>query len=478
MASFTITLEKSVVSLYTSIPHDLGIDALTYWIEKYPQLIPSRFTKEFILEASLFILSNNYFIFDDECWLQLIGAAMGTNFSSPYACLTVGFLEETKLYQTILPLHFTHEECSIIIQLFSRFVDDGFIIWPVHLDRNTFENVLQILHPSIKFTIEGGKKELKDGEMIEKLNFLDITVILHESGKIETDIFYKTTNSHDYLNYNSHHPSHTKKNMIYNLAKRIITFVSDPILEEKRLYELKEWLIKCNYPIKSIEKGIHNSRLQGPANNPQLKQRTIPFITMHTSNMDCSNTVKLCNDLLTNTRDDQLKHTFKDSKVVLALKQPRNLLMQLTKAKFLTEEEPQKENGLFKCNGKRCQICKLYLQVCKSFIGSNNIEWIIRSHITCNSEYVNYYLACLCCNKETYTGKTFNLRERTNQHISSCRTGRTSNKFDLHVFNCRQRHNVEKEPYFKLYVFLEVSDPNLLLTYESYLHAMKFDTMN
>ena len=52
-----------VVSLYTSIPHDLGLEALSYWINKKRNLIPERFTKAFILEAASFILLNSNFQF-------------------------------------------------------------------------------------------------------------------------------------------------------------------------------------------------------------------------------------------------------------------------------------------------------------------------------------------------------------------------------------------------------------------------------
>ena len=54
-----------VVSLYTSISHQLGLEALSYWYDKLRNLIPRRFTKEFILKACQFILTNNYFSFDD-----------------------------------------------------------------------------------------------------------------------------------------------------------------------------------------------------------------------------------------------------------------------------------------------------------------------------------------------------------------------------------------------------------------------------
>ena len=90
----------------------------------------------------------------------------------------------------------------------------------------------------------------------------------HTKAKLETDIFYKETNSHDYLRYDSHHPQHIKDNIPYNLAKRIIVFCSNSDTEQLRLTELKKWLLNCGYPRKIIEKKIYNARLQGPANKP------------------------------------------------------------------------------------------------------------------------------------------------------------------------------------------------------------------
>ena len=62
--------------------------------------------------------------------------------------------------------------------------------------------------------------------------------------------YYKETNPHRYLNFNSAHPSHIKESMQFNLAIRIIVFVSDPQLVQHRLKELEDWLLDCNYPFK------------------------------------------------------------------------------------------------------------------------------------------------------------------------------------------------------------------------------------
>ena len=77
------------------------------------------------------------------------------------------------------------------------------------------------------------------------INFVDVSVILHSDCTIEADIYYKDTNTHDYLPYDSAHPDHSKDNVPYNLAKRIVVFVSNEKKIEYRLNELKNWLKSC-----------------------------------------------------------------------------------------------------------------------------------------------------------------------------------------------------------------------------------------
>ena len=118
-------LSCDIVSLYSSIPIDLGLQALAYWIDKLPHEINQRFTKEFVLKLAEFVLRNNYFVFDEKMYHQVIGTAMGSIFAPPYAQLTIGFLEETRLYPLLLPSKFDLETCKKIIEFFYRFMDDG-----------------------------------------------------------------------------------------------------------------------------------------------------------------------------------------------------------------------------------------------------------------------------------------------------------------------------------------------------------------
>ena len=65
-----------------------------------------------------------------------------------------------------------------------------------------------------------------------------------------------------------------------------------------------------------------------------------------------------------------------------------------------------------------------------------------------------------------------------NNHISDCRTGNTTDQFDLHVHDCVKQNNLLEEPFFQIYAFFSVSEEKYLIPYERYLHTQKFDTMN
>ena len=86
----TVMVTFDIVSLYSNIPHDLGIKAISFCLDKYPELILARFDKTFIIESlkSLkMILENNIFSFNGLFFKQAKGTAMGTKVAPTYAYL-------------------------------------------------------------------------------------------------------------------------------------------------------------------------------------------------------------------------------------------------------------------------------------------------------------------------------------------------------------------------------------------------------
>ena len=92
----TILVTFDVVNLYTSIPHDLGLESVKYWLENYSTSLTRPFSTEFILDAISIILKENTFRFDDKYYKQIQGIAMGTEVATTYATLVIGYLEKRR----------------------------------------------------------------------------------------------------------------------------------------------------------------------------------------------------------------------------------------------------------------------------------------------------------------------------------------------------------------------------------------------
>ena len=158
------------------------------------------------MEAIKLILEYNTFCFNNEFYKQIKGTATGTKFAPIYATLTIGYLQ-VKLYEKVTEV-FGDEFGNYFVTNLKRFLDDCFIPWTktVLSDLESLHNVLNNLHIDIKVTLQFSNTEQ---------SFLDV-LIKNRNGKIETDIYYKDTDSKQYLLFYSCHPRHTKTNIPYN----------------------------------------------------------------------------------------------------------------------------------------------------------------------------------------------------------------------------------------------------------------------
>ena len=195
------------------------------------------------------MLTFNYFMFDNKRYLQIKGVTIGTKAAVILATLTIGYLE-IKLY-TILPNYFSTQYTKYIIEHWKRFTDDCFITRKRNKNLNLFEEILNNLHPSIKFT-----KDTED----DRIPFLDLLVIKTTKGKIETDVFYKKTNTHRNLCFESAHPRKVKRNIPFTLAHRITRIVSNPDHREQRFKELTKFLKECHYRDELIKTCIERAK--------------------------------------------------------------------------------------------------------------------------------------------------------------------------------------------------------------------------
>ena len=116
---------------------------------------------------------------------------MGTKIGPSYANLFVGFIEHQFFSQYHGPKH----------ELYGLYIDDCIGATSSAREELTqFITAVNSFHPALKYTWEISGTSLA---------FLDIKIST-EDNALFTSVYYKPTDSHNYLLYSSSHPSHIK----------------------------------------------------------------------------------------------------------------------------------------------------------------------------------------------------------------------------------------------------------------------------
>ena len=111
-----------IESLYTLINKNVGLEAISYWLNNKSNLISNHCAQNFILEALEFIWRNNNFKFGEIYYNQAESTAMGSKCAPIFACWAIGYKEETKLFLIQLPTFFSSEEIEIIKEVSTQYI--------------------------------------------------------------------------------------------------------------------------------------------------------------------------------------------------------------------------------------------------------------------------------------------------------------------------------------------------------------------
>ena len=425
-------------------------------MEAYPELLHSRFNKDFVSEGVKLVLTNNYFLFNNTTYLQTKGTAMGTKMAPTYANLTMAFLEK-KLYNLSTTANI-YQDKTYIENNWKRYLDDCFILWTESKEKlEIFTDILQNLHEMIKFTIQSD---------LNKIPFLDIMIIKNESN-ITTDIYHKPTDTFNYVPFYSCHPKHTKQNIPYNLARRICTIISKKDLRNTRLAELRTRLKEKSYPQSLIEHGIKKAltipinELREPKKQLNNSKIILPLVTTYNpNNHNTFPEIKARYELFTGARMKKLKD---ETTLINSKRQANNLKRILTRAAF-TENKP--ETGTKKCGSSKCGTCKYMLEAKEIFFQEQPLKpFIIKSSMNCCAKDVIYVIICGGCSKE-YIGQTSSLRERVTVHKQQIRDSILRRlKISKHIAECTSAEN----PDFYICPILSKTDKTVRILTESQL---------
>ena len=140
------------------------------------------------------VLKNNILKFGKKTFKQKRETAIGTKFAPPYSILFTAELEEYIL-----------RKAEFKPYLWWRYIDDIFFLWEHGEEKlKSFIDKINKMHPTIKFTADWSKTSI---------NF-DLTVSTTK-GIMETDLYVKPTDSHQYLLSSSCHPFFIAKRLYY-----------------------------------------------------------------------------------------------------------------------------------------------------------------------------------------------------------------------------------------------------------------------
>lgn len=219
-----------IQAMYQELPINICKRNCILFYNKYKNItqFPFEVTEIQLKKLLDFSLDYSYIEFDNQYFLQKRGIQMGNNSSVSIANLTAA-VELEILWKNEMEFN-------------RRFIDDILLI----VDTTNIEGDLQIWldntfrHPFLKFTFETSPKSV---------NFLDLSISITDDNELTTTLFSKPMSKHEYLFYDSNHPSHMIKSLPFSCGIRVIRTCSDENDRLKNLEMLFQKFTRRNYPI-------------------------------------------------------------------------------------------------------------------------------------------------------------------------------------------------------------------------------------
>ena len=171
--------------MYTNIPTHMALNLIRKYLTQHQRKCNEDYPHDMVRVGLCLIMTLNIFTFGDLTFKQLNGTAMGTPPAPPYATIYYGIHEEK-----FLPHH------SRRVIYYRRFIDDVIGIWCPNtnpqldaLEWNAFKNKMNAF-PGLTWEFS---------EPSTTVNFMDMTVTINKSNKIETTLLKKRLNLHLYI---------------------------------------------------------------------------------------------------------------------------------------------------------------------------------------------------------------------------------------------------------------------------------------
>ena len=383
LPSEALLVSLDVENMFPSIDNNRGLETLKKKLDR--RVIKSPPT-ECLVEALEIILTSNNSVFNKEHLIQTNGTATGSKNSCSYSDLALEPIDE----------HIYQAQNSMFSEVLTyyRFRDDCFLIWngPTHLI-NHFVYFVNILDPSLRFTVNIGGKSLK---------FMDILITI-ENGKLETTVYSKPTDGHLYLHQSSCHPVATKLAVEKGVALRLKRLCSLENEFDRKSKEYQAFLVSRGHdPINIIEnfeqvKNVSRNEARKKQSKQEGKKKKRFFTEYNPRSPNISQIIKKHEHFIRN--HELLNKLFPNNCFQVVSRRGKNLKELITRADPYNVRTLDIDYSYHKCG--MCDSCRNFVfgnSKIKSFATGRIFQ--IRKNMNCNTPNVIYAAECSKCSKQ------------------------------------------------------------------------------
>lgn len=385
-----------VVNLFGNIYKELVLEVIEVkWsiIEEHCNV-----PKALFLEIIEFLLTNNYFTFQGEYYVQIFGCSMGSKVSPILSLYVMDYV-----LTMVIP------RLSFRVLILKKFVDDLIVVIP----DTGFDEILDVLNSfntHIQFTIE--REEVNNS-----VPFLD-TRVCRMNETIKLDWYRKKIHSNRFIHFKSEHPIGMKINCIKEMKNRIEK-ICHPDLVDANIKKLHKIFQDNSYPKQMLNKLLYETNTIA-IEQPQPRPEQIENMDENSPTMKYGSLPNLGN--LTN----KIKNCFKDEKVKIATYNTKTVKRLFSKLKDSTPT-PLKSNVVYKINCSECdgtyvgqtsQWLKSRLSLHRSDIQTMNPRCALASHSIQKNHKIDFDSAEILCTQGKYSKRLImemiNIRNQTN----------------------------------------------------------------
>lgn len=186
----------------------------------------------------------NYFRFNRSYYLQTKGVTMGSTYAPSAANLFMDEFESTYILNSCNNPFFEHISC------YYHYISDIFCLYNDPPSYPAFQEWLNQLYPTIKFTFSG---------YANSVNFLDTTVFRTTRNTLVVKPFKKEIDKNSYLHFRSFHPRALHHNISYGQFSKIqrnATFGAD---YRRQAANMRRDFLARGYPLELVQDAANRS---------------------------------------------------------------------------------------------------------------------------------------------------------------------------------------------------------------------------